>query len=1024
MSLGILQKSDLQKLSDLDLLNVSKEERKRIRERGWDISQGSRVIKELCRRILKHKKEQLLEYYWFEVTNLIHAIMNHILAQNPDMKCIHFMSTILQMEAKRDTQFPRILIKSLDRKLLFEFVDHVLSVEMDLERDYWGMVRFLLVAGMLQEQRLDRIIFKLCRVMRDSVLDDKLDHDLAQLTIRVIPYMKQTSNMHTLFQVVLQKVKNCFDNNLEYQPSLKVLLRSLVLLLTGKIEFQNILNESKFLSIAYSLLGDIKQYFLSAQWYPTPHTHPIFGIMANLLQVCSILERNTMETIQYHAFVGSISDYLKWLILSEYNLVDFCPSDLIHPKAFNRDEMIRIVTPEHIQSVVEHILLLLKLQRIGIESLYDVDLLATLLGLLQLLLSKEYQSFFSERGKDAQVTVLKLLVLLLDRKSGMDSLNLLPKVLYEQISEPIGIYVRDYFTSTSLPSEHLRKVLQFLSLILSDQYCRRSFEDNEFFTYLVSSSYCSKLCTIDSQNEEPIGILLFKCIENALKDSAIRFKVRNLTDAQGIQSGIIQFLLKNIALSLEHLRGGKGPIRYMNLVFTKNAALLSEYFGYDASVTDLFLDQHDSNSLLQSLVQALAAFIESKLTLDPLESKEIEFSGETVLHICHLIDAVLRSDKGRETFVKNGLVRSLTLSMLRLDHPMAPSVLEKVIVRICTDPKMVHRMVEFGGYCDVFECLSNSKQRVIVSIEMAIVRNLSELQSRLAGLLEYATLNNEYTTQCRAAISIGYVCPLPLIQSILQEKPQQDCKFPRSFGLRVWDLIFGNAYIQDSELHEHAEGCLTYLSKKITQTALRNPANSHDKGTLVTFLDFLVNLSTKERWMKLPKPDRTSLTFEFPDEEDSSTQLIHISRQSLNNESPVFEAMLNGSFAESNQSSYQVRDAAQEHWLLLVLWINDYRNWKLTTMEFEEDNVEENCETVLQLFQIANRYMIQSLVDACFSWIAAALEYSMLVGNSFLPVAVYQWLVESKGMMDSTKSHEFLAVCVHACISTLAKKYS
>jgi hypothetical protein len=1001
---------------------MSKAQRKRIKDEEWEVSQSIRILQEICRRLLRCNKEELLEYYWFEVTNLIHAAMNLLITRNVDMHSIHFMSSILQMQAKRDPQFPRKLIKSLDRQLLFAFVDHVLFVDMDFERDYWGMVRYLLLAGMLQDQRLNRITEKMCHIMRNSVLDDKLDHDLAQLTIKMIPLVNQTSTVDSLFQVVVQKIKLCFGNKLEYQPSLKALLRALILLLMTRKEFQKNLNDSKFLTVIYTLLADIKDYFLSAQWYLTPNTHPIFGIITNMLQVCSILEKTSNQTIQYDAFTGSISNYLKWLILSEYKLEDLCSSDLIHPKAFKRDEMVLILTPDHVQSIVEHLVLLIKLERISIENCCDVDFLPSLLGLLQLVLSQEYQSVYLERAKEAQGTVLYLLVLLLEKTSGMESLKLLPKVLYEHISEPLGISIREYFHSNGGSTDNPKRILQFVSLMILDPYCRKCFKDDQFFKYLVSPWYCERLCALSFTEEVMIGILLFKAIENSLKDSAIRFQVRKLTNEGGLPCGIIEFLLKNIDISLQSLREGQGSLPYMNLVFSKSASLLNEYFGYDASVTDLLLLEDHSNCLLHSLVNSLGIFMESKLALDPLESIEIEFSSDTLANICHLIDAVLRSEKGRETFIKKRLVRSLTSSMIRLDHATAPSVLEKVIIRLCTDSTMVHRMVEYGGYCDVFECLLNPRQQSLGAIENGIFRNYSELYSRLMGLLDYATQNKDYKTQCRTALSIGYVCPLPLIQSIIHERQQQDSRFPRSLGLRVWDLIFANAYA-DGELHEAAEGCLSYLSKKIPSLPLRNTAIMSEQGTLMTLLDCLVNLPVKDRWMRLPEREPNSLVFHFP-EQDISQPIIHMSRQLLATESPVFEAMLNGGFSESNQSTYEVREATPQLWLVVVLWMTEYRTWKITSMIFDEETLEENCETVLQLFQIANRYLIQSLLDACHSWIADALEYSMAIGNTFLPVVVYQWLVESKVMMESSKWHEFLMLCVRACICTLPKKYN
>jgi hypothetical protein len=214
---------------------------------------------------------------------------------------------------------------------------------------------------------------------------------------------------------------------------------------------------------------------------------------------------------------------------------------------------------------------------------------------------------------------------------------------------------------------------------------------------------------------------------------------------------------------------------------------------------------------------------------------------------------------------------------------------------------------------------------------------------------------------------------------------------------------------------------LKYLSVKIHQgTWNTNTVPETEPPYLVSLLQYLILSPNGQKMTWLDLKWNNPIKLVFPDE---SNQILCIERNVIETESPVFQKMLNGSFVESNQVEIPIQESKSGTWVNVLLWMLKYPEWKASELEFDHMHAEEHCEVVFQIFQVSNRYMIESLQDGCVLWIQEMLLHAISQGNPFVPVIIYQWLSESHGILNPSRAHTLTKLCIKACVSTLPKRF-
>lgn len=390
----------------------------------------------------------------------------------------------------------------------------------------------------------------------------------------------------------------------------------------------------------------------------------------------------------------------------------------------------------------------------------------------------------------------------------------------------------------------------------------------------------------------------------------------------------------------------------------------------------------DTISFFEDLIMFLIdeQSTKSNLNLDPED-----YTEECIIASCHLLDSMAKTNQFQEIIIKNHFLKSLIIALLQQRGLVSSEILCRIITRIATNPELVHNMVVFMGYSDIFEPLISSfagspnADIYIKHFYKAFVGVRFEIVPILLSLLNYIPqANNNDVREGQVAIALCYVLGSYMVY-VMMDGVINLSNFGSwaptfSQGLRVWKFLFcvtsdhGASHL----LSQNAHNTMNYL-ERFTLRALGEFRKVEVKNNLSTLFHLLENpTEILSGGASLEKNDGF-IALSFPD--DSNSGPIFVEQNLIAEASPVIYSMLSGNYSESKSKEVVLREETYVSWdlciryLLLCAKMTSNQECKLKYTS----ELKIFCQKIFLLVRISEKFMIDKIAEGCFQWLEDCL---------------------------------------------------
>jgi hypothetical protein len=836
-------------------------------------------------------------------------------------------------------------------------------------------------------------------------------------------------------------------------------LNSILSLSQNTIQSKKLLTDQNTSEIITKILIKI----LNVDNFNSIQRKTLFMVIRVNCQILSVLE-TTVSSSNQEQSKKSIELLLKFLYWSVAS---------VHECSIELPRRYQLTSPKFIQSVLNIVYLKIKLNRCLNEDLLESRVLESLFAIIGLIQVHDYCVLHpkQESIQHLTLTCLKILLQMLSLDNSKPFLENIPKKLIEPIGHLIGSSINEYFYQKKDQLE-IKIVLQlFLVLTMSknaltplgdsnllmnlvhSEYCETILNGDEFYSLLLLS--CIENISMDSAirfklrnigGQSTIIIPISHCMIPDVVDTMIPNEPKGVMHPEVVGAsttlnqeslyvtpgGLWDFEMNLISICIEGLLIKVARFEFFEKVLERSLTFLNQYFGHESGLLLLFysnvkiyksqsgsmdvitIQHRPADNLVEGLLLLLEDSLQNLLLLD-ITAEENAISHQTQESICHILDSIYRTEKSRDILVRSTKLSNICKIMLEIDNETAQNILKKITMRLFFDPFFGLRLVENDAYMILFDLLlHDSNLEILQEFETRFEMKLEEILPSILLLFEFTfrdnVANESIHQKLQCSISIGYICPALLIQSVLT-KNYTNRLLSSAVGYKIWNVL-----LSDPE-NKNLQNVLKYLSSKVKSYKPLNVMNVKQKSRSTCFLQLLISSEVEQNLLYLKKRKRDGLvTFNFPN--DPKKRDIFFAKELLIASSPVFSTMLSGEYMESFSEVITIHDCKISDFICILIYILEFPNSKLKDCYFEDGRLLDHVSKLFRLITIGGRYLIPGFQVHCVIWIKEAIDYSIEYGDFEASYGIYGFLNEYKEEVGDD-FNRLVNHSIKACVSNL-----
>jgi hypothetical protein len=594
-----------------------------------------------------------------------------------------------------------------------------------------------------------------------------------------------------------------------------------------------------------------------------------------------------------------------------------------------------------------------------------------------------FAKYSRERSLPILTHVMKFMVILLPLKESLESLEIFNMSNLNIIVDFIGLEIQQFLTNREAAGLDAELCLLFLLYSFDRNACTTRLADAGIFNFLIQSRYVETIIALADKGSR-IPIIWHQCIERACQDSAIRFRLKTATFTPSnddysfsvkalIHPGGIIPLCQDIMR--KSVRGNYGQDTF-NLVHGV-INLLNSNYGRDPLALEFFGESDMLSCIFKfiDICEGLLFDLDNFLTLDMT----------AVENTCHFLNSLTQHTTSQIILVRSAFLRRIPKAILIFNDPKVTDILMRILLRVSTNPDLVHIMVENYGYSKIFEELINqtAEPQRKPFIEELVKRLMTEfIQKRLdivpifKSLLDYTPKADMASCFQQKSIAVAFMYFLgPLAINIMIPEVVELAKLGAwapslEHVTRMW-IILLDGYMFEND--KHIEKLFRFMKKYVTNCLLTFKLKS-DGVLSARLCSVFANVETLET--------NGDIRLRF-----SGAETIDLvaDKNLLIAASPVFDAMLSGTFSESS-GIIELDYSTKDEWRLALKLVS-----VAGKSEIVDSNLEHQCRSVFGLINLAEQYMWDFLICECMEFLQIVLTHCCITENFCVSKQVYQW---------------------------------